>query len=183
MFGALTAIGRQSVDTLRRVGGISEKSATTLKASFGLAAALEKDRLPRPCSIKTTQDTVNLLRERFRLLDIEELHVICVDGANNLICDVVVMPGTSTSPGIAPSCVFAPAIEFNAAAIILAHNHPSASCEPSVADIKFTTTIYEAGKHLRIPLLDHVIVGVPTKSVHKDYASFKELGIFPDRFD
>jgi DNA repair protein RadC len=52
-----------------------------------------------------------------------------------------------------------PAIEYGAAAVILAHNHPSGIITPSAADIEITRRVVEAGKIIGIPLVDHVIIG------------------------
>jgi DNA repair protein RadC len=58
-----------------------------------------------------------------------------------------------------PREVFAPALRELAAAIIVAHNHPSGDPEPSMEDIEVTKRLSEAGKLLGVPLLDHIIVG------------------------
>jgi DNA repair protein RadC len=55
--------------------------------------------------------------------------------------------------------VFAPALREHAAAIIVAHNHPSGDPEPSLEDIEVTRRLHEAGRILGVPLLDHIIVG------------------------
>lgn len=66
--------------------------------------------------------------------------------------------------------VFAPAFRLPAASIILVHNHPSGSVEPSPEDLAVTRKLVEAGALLGIPLLDHLIV------TQKEYLSLRERG-------
>jgi DNA repair protein RadC len=66
----------------------------------------------------------------------------------------------------------------SAAAVVLAHNHPSGDPSPSEADIKVTRDLIRAGQLLKIEVLDHVIIGRATPERPKDYASLRELGYF-----
>jgi DNA repair protein RadC len=77
-----------------------------------------------------------------------------------------------------PREVFRKAIAANAAAVVLAHNHPSGDPTPSEADIKVTRDLIRAGQLLKIDVLDHVIIGRATQERQKDYASLRELGYF-----
>ena len=67
--------------------------------------------------------------------------------------------GTLTSSLVHPREVFAPALRLGAAAVIVAHNHPSGDPEPSTEDEQVTQRLANAGKLLGIPMLDHVVVG------------------------
>jgi DNA repair protein RadC len=67
--------------------------------------------------------------------------------------------------------VFRPALEVGAAAIVIAHNHPSGVPEPSVEDLRFTRTMREAGTLLGVPVLDHVVVA------RRGYVSLCEAGL------
>ncbi len=77
-----------------------------------------------------------------------------------------------------PREVFKPAIAANAAAIVLAHKHPSGDPSPSEADNKVTRDLIRAGQLLKIEVLDHVILGRASQDRPKDYASLRELDIF-----
>lgn len=92
--------------------------------------------------------------------DKKQEYFVCLtlDGANRLIAKRIVTIGTLTASHVHPREVFADAIADRAASVIVAHNHPSGSLEPSNADIEVTTRLKDAGKLLGIPLLDHVIV-------------------------
>lgn len=82
--------------------------------------------------------------------------------------------GTLTASLVHPREVFGPAIRMGAAAIILAHNHPSGDTTPSEEDQTVTKRIHEAGMLLGVPLLDHVIIGAGGS-----YASFREMRKIP----
>lgn len=85
---------------------------------------------------------------------------------------VLISTGTLDTILVHPREVFRPAIIASAAAIVIAHNHPSGESTPSEADIKVTRDLIRAGQLLKIELLDHVILGA------ERYSSLRELGYF-----
>jgi DNA repair protein RadC len=95
---------------------------------------------------------------------------LSLNGANEVIESRVVTVGLLDSSQIHPREVFADAIADRAAAVILAHNHPSGLLEPSPQDLALTRQLVEAGKIVGIEVLDHIIV---TK---RGYLSLKEQG-------
>lgn len=90
--------------------------------------------------------------------------VLTLDGASRLINNTVVFQGTLNQSLVHPREVFAQAIEDRAASIIVAHNHPSGSVEPSTEDIAITNKLKEAGELLGIEVIDHILL---TKDEHK----------------
>lgn len=90
----------------------------------------------------------------------------------------VISNGTLDTLLVHPREVFKPAIVLSAAAIILAHNHPSGDPTPSEADVKVTRDLIRAGQLLKIEVLDHVIIGRPTTDGGKGWASLREMGYF-----
>jgi len=86
--------------------------------------------------------------------------------------------GTIDTLLVHPREVFKKAIAANAAAVVLAHNHPSGDPTPSEADIKVTRDLIRAGQLLKIDVLDHVIIGRAAEGRAKDYVSLRELGYF-----
>lgn len=102
-------------------------------------------------------------------LDRENFVVLLLDTKNKVIGINTVSIGTLNSSLVHPREVFKPAILASAAALILAHNHPSGDPKPSREDIEVTKRLIEAGGLLGIQVLDHIIVG--------DYCvSLKEQG-------
>ncbi len=86
--------------------------------------------------------------------------------------------GTMDSILVAAREVFRTAIIRNAAALVVAHNHPSGDPSPSEADIRVTRELIQAGRILRIEVLDHVVIGRPEPDRHKPYVSLRDMGFF-----
>ena len=96
-------------------------------------------------------DMANLNHERVR--------VLYLNARNQLILDHTAAEGTIDEAAIHPREVIRKGLDIGATALILVHNHPSGSPEPSHADIAITQRIAEAGRHLGIVVHDHVIIG------------------------
>lgn len=107
--------------------------------------------------ISSTSDAVEQLNN-IRDKKQEYFVVLTLDGANRLINNTIVFQGTLNQSLIHPREIFAQAIEDRAASIIVAHNHPNGSSEPSLEDIEITRKLKEAGKLLGIEVIDHIIV-------------------------
>lgn len=93
-----------------------------------------------------------------RGLSKEHLRGLYLNSRNKVIRDEVISIGTVDSNIIHPREVFRPGIEYNAAAVILAHNHPSGDTTPSDEDRKVTEQLIEAGRIVGIEVLDHIII-------------------------
>lgn len=120
--------------------------------------------------VKKAKDILPLI---LHIADKKQEHFLCIslNGANEVIGNRVVTVGLLNSRQVHPREVFADVISDRAAAVILAHNHPSGVLKPSPDDIAITEQMVEAGKILGISVLDHIII---TK---KGYLSFKEKGL------
>lgn len=107
--------------------------------------------------------------------DCECLVVIMLNTRRKIRCHAMVSMGTLDSILAHAREIFRAAIMTSAAAIVVAHNHPSGDPTPSEADIKITREIKRAGELLRIEMLDHVIIGQVSEGC-KGWASLRELG-------
>lgn len=121
-------------------------------------------------TIKSAEDILSELSE-YRNKKQEYLICITLDWANRLINTHIVSIWTLNQTLIHPREIFALAIEDRANSIILAHNHPSGTANPSQEDIKITKKLDEVSKLIEIKMLDHIII---TKD---DYFSFKKENI------
>ncbi len=108
-------------------------------------------------TIRNAKDVFDYLQD-MRNLPKEHLRGLYLNSHNHIIRDEVISIGTVNSNMIHPREVFRPAIECNAAAVVLAHNHPSGEATASAEDVEITHQIVEAGKIMGITLLDHVII-------------------------
>ncbi len=100
-----------------------------------------------------------MLEPRLADLAVEELHVLILDSQHRMTRDVTVTRGLLNSSLVHAREVFREAIAESAAAIVLAHNHPSGDPTPSADDLRVTTDLVAAGRLLEIPVFDHVIIG------------------------
>lgn len=94
----------------------------------------------------------------------EQLRGLYLNSRYQLIHDEVISIGTLTSNIVHPREVFKPALQYSAAAVIIAHNHPSGDATPTEADVEITKQLIEAGSILGIDILDHIII---TKTGHE----------------
>lgn len=107
--------------------------------------------------IRTAKDLYDYVKN-IRNLPKEQLRGIYLDTHNRVIHDEVISIGTINSNIVHPREVFKPALEYGAAAVVLAHNHPSGVSTPSLSDIEITKQLINAGKIIGINLLDHIVV-------------------------
>jgi DNA repair protein RadC len=151
---------------LAKIKGIGSGKACLLLAAFELtkrALEVEDNNLP---TIISAKDAVAQLQE-LRNVKKEHFVVLYLNARNQLIHKETISIGTLNASLIHPREVFKSAVDCLAASVILAHNHPSGSAEPSEDDAEVTRRLKEAGEILGIEVLDHVIV---TKN------SFSNLG-------
>lgn len=155
---------------LAKIKGIGPGKACLLLAAFELtkrALEVEDNNLP---TIISTKDVVAQLQE-LRTMKKEHFVALYLNARNQLIHKETVSIGTLNANLIHPREVFKSAVDHLAAAVILAHNHPSGNTEPSEDDLEVTKRLKEVGKILGIEVLDHVIV---TKN---NFSSIKEAGL------
>ena len=122
-------------------------------------------------------NTIEKVREYFSVafigLNKEEFKVCCLDNGLNVVSNTTVSKGTSKSASVYARQIAEAAFKANSTNVIIAHNHPDASCSPSDADKLLTRQIRSSLKAIDIEILDHIIVG------RDGVLSFKEIGLIP----
>jgi DNA repair protein RadC len=177
-FGSLTALVRAKPAELSRLKGIGPTKARELKAALELARRLSQEHAEENPHIHGPEDAARLLREQARELEHERFWVFPLDARNRLKTQPVpVTQGLLNASLVHAREVFHPAIDHKAAAILVAHNHPSGITRPSPEDLKVTRDLVAAGKVLGIRLLDHVIVGQLLPGQDSYYLSIRESGL------
>jgi DNA repair protein RadC len=176
--GSLQALARASVDDLCKMKGIGRDKAVTLIAAFTLARKMAEELQRESPVLDNPEAVVALLKGQNLIKTVETLQVLLLNTRRRLIRVEEITDGTIDTLLVHPREVFKAAIAANAAAVVLAHNHPSGDPTPSEADIKVTRDLIRAGQLLKIDVLDHVIIGRATAERKKDYASLRELGHF-----
>ena len=104
--------------------------------------------------------------------DREVMAVIFLNGRNQVITTKTLFKGTLTSSAVYPRVIIKHIIELNAAAVVVAHNHPSGNPEPSSDDLQITKKIKDACQTIDVQLHDHIII-IPGG----DYTSFADRGL------
>lgn len=147
---------------LKKVSGVGADKACTLLAAFELTKrSLGVTKNGRPV-IESDDQALAQLHD-IRSHKKEHFVALYLNARNELIHREDISVGTVNASIVHPRDVFAPALEHNATAVIVAHNHPSGSSEPSPEDEEVTARLKEAGKLLGIRVLQHLIL---TKDAH-----------------
>jgi len=135
--------------------------ACQIVASFELGRRFYQNKSGKPVFVRTTQQAFDHLRSMSNLQK-EQLRGLYLNSRYQVIHEEVISIGSLTANIVHPREVFQPALEYGAVAVIVAHNHPSGSLEPTTDDIQATHQLAAAGKVLGIDLLDHLIIASDT---------------------
>ena len=170
-FGGIIGLHRASFSELSHQHGIGPAKASQLKAALELGNRLRQEAPDEKPVIHSPNDAASLIQYEMSALEQEELRILLLDTRNRVLHIETVYRGSLNSSQIRVGEIFKTAIRSNAAAIIVAHNHPSGEPLPSPDDIAVTRAIVQAGKLLDIEVLDHIIIGIGK------FVSLKERGM------
>lgn len=158
-FGGLRKTLNATPAELRAVRGIGEMRLATLLAVRELARRYFEETLPTGEAIRSPSDTEVFLMARLRDRPHEVFCCLFLDNRNRVVSFDELFRGTIDGTSVYPREVVKQALRVNAAAVILAHNHPSGVAEPSQADERITRRVRSALELVDIRLLDHLIIG------------------------
>ncbi len=161
-YGEKSVMAERNVSKLATELGIPLIKACQIVACGEIGRRLYQNNSAGFTVIRNAKDTYEYLHDMHNLPK-EHLRGLYLNSHNRIIHDEVISIGTINTNIVHPREVFRPAIEYSAAAIVLAHNHPSDVPTPSAQDIEITQQLIQAGKILGINVLDHVII---TKSTY-----------------
>lgn len=158
-FGSFANAIAAPLTELRQVEGIKDAGAAALKtvqaAALRLAGAEVRDR----DLLNSWDRLIDYLTAHIARAPVEEVHVLFLDTRNRLLADEVQGRGTVNHTPVYPREVVKRALELQATAMILVHNHPSGDPTPSRADLEMTAEIKAAAAVFGIALHDHLIIG------------------------
>ncbi|MDP8227895.1 MAG: DNA repair protein RadC [Candidatus Electryoneaceae bacterium] len=157
-YGAKAVCEERSPSRLADMLGISQALACRIVAIFEMGRRFFEEPLTRTPVIRDAEDAYPYLRDMGSLKR-EHLRGLYLNIKNRLIHDEIISIGTLGGTPIHPREVFAPALEYAAYTVILAHNHPSGDLNPSHTDILVTKQLAQAGRIMGIELFDHLIIG------------------------
>lgn len=176
--GCLTDLARLEINDLKGIcKGLGEAKAITILAALELGnRMLKEEREHHDDIIHTSQDFFHYIAHYLVDLPHEEFWAIYLNQRNKIIGKQRIAAGGITHTTVDLRLIFRHALDYNAVALAVAHNHPSGNLQPSPQDKSLTNQISQAGKIMNINLLDHLIIGISPNG-KPDYFSFTEHGL------
>lgn len=175
-YGSLTGLSRVELKSLMAQKGVGPAKAIHLVAALALGKRLAHERF-RSEPMDSPERLIELLGPEMRQLSKECLRVVLLTAKHTLISVQEVHKGTVSEVQANIRDILKPVIVQGAFAFLIAHNHPSGDANPSGADKAFTHQLKEAARLMRIPFVDHVIIGQCTPAMPQGYFSFREHGL------
>jgi DNA repair protein RadC len=158
-FGGLAGLLHADVQSLKSIKGLGPAKRAELAAVLEIARRVLAERLAERPGFEQPQAVKDYLRLQLAALDHETFGVMFLDAQHRLLVFETLFRGTLTHTAVHPREVAKRALALNAAAVVLAHNHPSGLAEPSRADELITQSIRQALQLVEVQVLDHVVVG------------------------
>lgn len=151
---------RIPIEDLTDLPGVGRVKAILIKASVELGRRVARSN-PQDGEtiIHTPLDLVQFVQEEMQQLSKEEMRIALLDSKNALIRIIRIADGSVKSTLFSPREIFKDAMKYNAASMILVHNHPSGNPAPSQNDLNTTLSLSKIARELDIPILDHIIIG------------------------
>jgi DNA repair protein RadC len=158
-FGSFAEVVSAPIERLRSIKGLGDAAVTELKIVEAAAHQLARGQVKNRPVLSSWSSVLDYCRTAMAFADREQLRILFLDKRNRLIADELQQRGTVDHTPVYPREVVKRALELNATAIILVHNHPSGDPAPSQADIQMTLEIVAVAQPLGIAVHDHIIVG------------------------
>ena len=167
----LNELGKKTINDLQKFKGIGPAKAITIAAAMELGRRRKESEPDEKPKVVTSADCAAIFKPLLSDLSHEEFWVLLLNRNNLVIDKMMVSQGGLSGTVIDVRIILKMALDKLACSIILCHNHPSGNLVPSDADKEITKKIKEAGKHMDIPVLDHLIIG------NHAYFSFADEGL------
>lgn len=158
-WGGVARIAAQHPVALARTRGVGRARAWRLVAALELGRRACGPAVRRGLAVRRPEDLHPLLRRELRGLDRERFLALYLDTRHRVLAVETVSIGSLNASLVHPREVFQPAVAMAAAALVVAHNHPSGCPSPSADDLELTARLDGCGELLGIALLDHLVVG------------------------
>lgn len=170
-FGGIGGVLTAEWEALARFPGMGETSTAALKTAQAAALRLLRAPVTQQPVLSCWEALLDYLRADMAHLQVERVRVLHLNARNMLIRDEHMADGSINEAAIYTREVIRRAIDLGSSSLILVHNHPSGTPQPSRQDIAVTRSIVEAGRQLGIAVHDHVIIGM------EGYASMRAMGL------
>jgi DNA repair protein RadC len=157
-FGGIGPLLSASADTLRSEG-LSDAAIAALKIAQATALRMLEAKLEGQPVLSSWDALGNYLQAAMGHKRVEEVRILFLNAKNMLLANEALWQGSVDEASVHVREVIARAIALGATALIIVHNHPSGDPAPSQQDIRLTRDLVEAGRHMKVTVHDHVIVG------------------------
>jgi DNA repair protein RadC len=157
-FGGIGPLLSASADKLRREG-LTDATVAALKIAQATALRLLETRIEQQPMLSSWEALGDYLHAAMAHSRVEEVRILFLNAKNMLIANEALWQGSVDEASVHVREVIARAIALGATALIIVHNHPSGDPTPSQQDIRLTRDLVEAGRHMKVTVHDHVIVG------------------------
>ncbi|MEL0583865.1 MAG: DNA repair protein RadC [Candidatus Thiodiazotropha sp. (ex. Lucinoma kazani)] len=158
-FGGLRQLLAANQQQFCQARGLGQAKFAQLQAVLEMSRRYLREQLRKSDSLTNPQQTRNYLQAKLRHYPYEVFSCLFLDNRHRIICYEELFRGTIDGASVHPREVVKRTLEHNAAALILAHNHPSGVAEPSRADQQITKRLKEALALVDIRVLDHIVIG------------------------
>jgi DNA repair protein RadC len=170
-FGGFGGLMAADPAAIARVGEIGEGAVAALKIAQATALRLLAEGIRERPVLASWQALLDYLRADMAHMAVERVRVLFLNSRNILIANEQMWEGSVDESAVYIREIMRRALDLHATAIIVVHNHPSGDPSPSQQDIRLTRDLAEAGRHLKVSLHDHVIIGA------SGHASLRALGL------
>ncbi|MDP4289787.1 MAG: DNA repair protein RadC [Bacteroidota bacterium] len=168
---SLIELSKLSIKELSTFKGIGPARAVTITAALELGRRRREAEALTKKTISCSRDAFEVIQSTLADIQYEEFWILLLNRANQVIRKVNISEGGFAGTIADPKKIFKIGLENSASGIILCHNHPSGNLKPSDADLRLTRKLAEAGTHLELPIVDHLIIG------DEKYLSFADEGL------
>ncbi len=158
-FGSFAEVISAPIERLREVEGLGEAATVELKVVQAASLKLMQARVMNRPVLRSWAKVVEYCTASMAYDMTEQFRILFLDHKHALVADEVQQRGTVNHTPVYPREVVKRALDLGASGIVLVHNHPSGDPTPSRADIDMTKEIEDAGRALKIELIDHLIIG------------------------
>jgi DNA repair protein RadC len=168
----LNEISKATINELMMYKGIGEAKAISIAAALEFGRRRQLSDIKDKPQIRSSRDAYNAIAPLLMDLAHEEFWILLLNRSNHVIGRANISRGGTAGTVVDAKIIFKKALEMQASGLILCHNHPSGSLQPSQADISVTKKLKEGGTYLDISILDHLIVS------ERGYCSLGDEGLF-----
>ena len=170
-FGGFGGLLSADAEAIARVGEVSEGAAAALKIAQAAALRLLESGIENRPVLGSWQALIDYLHADMAHNPVERVRVLFLNSKNMLIRNEPMSEGSVDEAAVYVREIVRRALDYHATALIIVHNHPSGDPSPSQQDIKLTRDLVEAGRHLKIAVHDHIIIGA------RGHSSLRAMGL------